>query len=699
MKKWIFTYLLFLFWTALTAQTYRKDEINIEKLIEELFAMQQDDVDFENMYEGLLQVFLNPIHLNKATQEELKSIYILNPFQINSFFEYKAAFGNFISIYELQAVPGFDLQTIYKLLPFVTLEDGSEYGNRPFWKRVVNERDAYFIFRQNRVWETRRGFTPPDTLSNGRLTSRYLGDPNNLYGRFRIQHSKDFSLGFTIDKDPGEQFIWDPDTKRYGFNFFSYHLTVYNQKKWKTITLGDFQAQFGQGLVYGAGFSVGKGAETITTIRRSSIGLRPYTGAMEFGFFRGLGLTYQHKNIDFSLIASHAPRDGNVQIALDTMDREDIFISSLQLSGLHRTPTEINYKDQVRESNLGGNIQYSSPNRQLQLGINSLFTRYNQPFLRNPQIYNQFEFSGQENHIHSGYISYNIQNYFLFGETAISKSGGMGSVLGLMSSLSRTVDLSLLWRKFNRNFHTFYGNSFSENTRPINEEGIYLGLNFRPNIKYNWSIYYDQFKFPWIKFRTYSPSEGYEWLTRFTYRPSKAVLLFFQFREESKARNISEIQNFQSTYQLSQGKKWNYVVNLDYRINDNWSLKSRVMGSRFEFNNQITKGFAISQDLNADFQKWRVSSRFVLFDTDDFDNRQYIYERNVLWAFSIPALQGQGLRYYTLAQYRVSQKLTLWARFSRTIYTDREVIGSGLQSIQGNRQTETIFQLRYQFNR
>ena len=83
MKKWFFTYLLFLFWTALTAQTYRKDEINIEKLIEELFAMQQDDVDFENMYEGLLQVFLNPIHLNKATQEELKSIYILNPFQIN----------------------------------------------------------------------------------------------------------------------------------------------------------------------------------------------------------------------------------------------------------------------------------------------------------------------------------------------------------------------------------------------------------------------------------------------------------------------------------------------------------------------------------------------------------------------------------------------------------------------------------------
>lgn len=581
----------------------------------------------------------------------------------------------------------------------MTITEDEGFSGRSLWERIKSERDGYFILRQHRVWETRRGFTPPDTLSNGRLTSRYLGDPNNLYGRFRIQLSKDFSLGFTVDKDPGEQFIWNPDSKRYGFNFLSYHFTLYNQKHWKAIMLGDFQAQFGQGLVYGAGFSVGKGAETITTVRRSSIGLRPYTGAMEFGFFRGVGASYQNRNLTATIIASHAPRDGRLQIAVDTLEREEILISSLQLSGLHRTPTEIAYKDKIRESNLGGNLQFNHPNKKLQLGFNSLFTKFSQRFQRNPRVYNQFEFSGQENHIHSTYFSYNFQNYFFFGESAISKSGGTGHVVGLMSSLSKAVDLSILWRKFDRDFHSFYGNAFSENTRPINEEGIYIGVNYRPSIKYNWSFYYDQFKFPWLKFRTYAPSEGHEWLSRFTFRPSKAVLLFAQFREESKARNISQLPNAQSTYQLDQGKKWNYVINLDYRINSHWSIKSRVMGSRFHFNHNITTGYAISQDLNADFQKWRISSRFVLFDTNDFDNRQYIYERNVLWAFSIPALQGQGLRYYLLAQYRLSPKLTLWGRFSRTSYTDREQIGSGLQTIMGNRQTETVFQLRYQFNR
>ncbi len=89
---------------------------------------------------------------------------------------------------------------------------------------------------------------PRIPFPGGRLTNRYRGDPNELYARFRIQHARDFSWGFTLDKDAGEEFLWDPPTKRYGFNFFSYHVTLYQKGKWKTIALGDFQAQFGQGF-------------------------------------------------------------------------------------------------------------------------------------------------------------------------------------------------------------------------------------------------------------------------------------------------------------------------------------------------------------------------------------------------------------------------------------------------------------------
>ncbi|UJP64614.1 ComEA family DNA-binding protein [Mongoliitalea daihaiensis] len=698
MKKFWLTLTLLLIQLPAFTQTYRRGEINLENFVEELFAQQKEDQDYEDLYENVLQLLLNPLDLNKASEEDLKSIFILLPHQVRALIAHREKFGKFISIYELQAVEGFDLLLIERLLPFVQVGDENQ-KQVPFWQRVRESRDAYFIFRVARVLETRRGFTPPDTLSNGRLTSRYLGDPNSLYGRFRIQQAKDFSMGFTIDKDAGEQFIWDRSSQRYGFNFVSYHLTLYNRGKFKAITIGDYQLQVGQGLVFGAGFSPGKGAETITTVRRSTIGIRPYTAALEFGFFRGAAITYRKGLVDFTFLASHLPRDGRLTILPDTLEQERTFISSLQTSGLHRTATEISARRQATESNVGANIHYQSLDRKFQGGINTLFTSFSQPFERNWQRYNQFEFRGQENHLHSAYLGYNFQNHYLFGETAISKSGGSGTVLGLMSSLHPQLAFSMVWRKFDRNFHSFYGNAFSESSRPINETGLYMGLNYKANNRWSMSFYYDYFKFPWLRFRVYAPSSGHEWLGRVQYKPSRKILLFAQLREESKARNLRAVDNTSNFYLLDQGTRYNYVVNLDMGINRHFSMKSRVMGSSFHFNQRTTRGFAISQDLNVDYQRWRISSRFALFDTDDFDNRQFLFERNVLWLFSIPALNGQGLRYYLLGQYKLGDRITCWARFARTIFTDRELIGSGLQQIQGNQQTEVVFQVRYQFLR
>ncbi|WP_194774152.1 ComEA family DNA-binding protein [Pararhodonellum marinum] len=684
---------------AAQTQQIRKGDIDMEAFMEELFSQGEMDVDYEDLFESLLQVLLNPIHLNKANEEALQSLYILSPMQVNEILKHRAKFGDFLSIYELQAVPEMDLPTIYKLIPFVTLEDGENKSTTPLLTRILEEKDGYLIARHRRFWEERRGFTPPDTLSGGRISSRYLGDPNDLYVRFRIQHARDFSLGFTLDKDAGEQFIWDPRTKRYGFNFFSYHFTLYNQGKWKAITLGDYQMQFGQGLVFGAGFSVGKGAETITTVRRSSIGLRPFTSAMEFGFFRGVSATYETGRFSTTLMLSDAPRDGNVQLAQDTLSQEEAFISTLLLSGLHRTPTEISYKNQIRERNLGANIHYKSRDRNLQWGINSLFTQFSQPLIRQQRIYNTHEFAGRENHLHSLYFTYNFQNYFFFGESAISQSGGTANILGMMASLNSHINLAVLWRDYEKNFHSFSGNAFAEGSRPINEKGLYLGLQVRPTSKWTWSGYYDRFSFPWMRYRVYRPSSGREWLQRLHFRPNKTINAFVQYRDESKDRNLSASEQVSNTYLLSTGRRRNYVINLDYAISRRWSIKSRVQGSSFGFNGVKTRGYTLLQDINMDLGNWRWSTRFALFDTDDYDNRQFVYEKNVLWAFGFPQYYGQGIRFYFLTQYRVNPKLILYARWARTTYTDRDEIGSGLQQVQGNKLSETTLQVKYQFNR
>jgi hypothetical protein len=679
------------------SQNVPKKEVDIEAFVEELFAMQDEELNYEELYESLLQVYLNPLNLNQVGAETLQSLYILTPIQVNSLLQYRERYGFLVTLYELQAVPEFDLETIYRLLPFVVVDDGEKKANQPFPRRVFSAKNAYFMLRQSRVWEERRGFTPPDTLSNGSLSTRYLGDPNNLYARFRIQHHQDFSVGVTLDKDAGEQFIWERSTKRYGFNFLSYHFALFQKGRWKAVTIGDYQAQFGQGLVFGSGYSPGKGAETVTTVRRSSTGLRPFTSAMEFGFFRGAAATYTSGNFELSALYSYTPRDGNIQSRIDTLENQEDYISSLLQSGYHRTPTEIANKSQVREQNIGGNLAFKNFEGTFHLGINALHTQYSQPFIRNDRIYNGFEFRGKRNFIHSAYFSYNIQNYFFFGEAARSKSSGMGAVVGLMSSLTPEFDLSVLYRRFDRDFHTFYGNAFSEGSRPINETGLYLGFQYRPSRKLYWNGYIDRFYFPWLRFRAYAPSDGYEWLNRLTYSPTRNIKLFIQIREELKDRNV-EPASAGLGYQLAAGKRRNYVASLDLVLNKRWSTRSRVQFSSYDLDHTHTKGFAILQDINGDWGKVRLSARVALFDTEDYENRQYIYEKNVLWAFSIPNYNGQGMRYYLLAQYNINRRLTVWARWARTTFTDRNEIGSGLQAIQGNKYSESTVQLRYEFN-
>ncbi|WP_026966164.1 ComEA family DNA-binding protein [Algoriphagus terrigena] len=687
----ILLFILFPLWTF--SQSPPKTPIDLENFMERLFPVQEEDLDYESIYEVLFQLYLNPIDVNRADAEILQATYLLNPSQISNLIDYRNEFGDLLSIYELQAIPEFDVQTIESLLPFVTIGDSGAKSRR-FWDRVKSEEQAYILFRHQRTWETRKGFTPADTSSTGTISSRYLGDPNTVYLRFRIQHARDFSMGITLDKDAGEPFTWDGKTARYGFNFLSFHFTRYFVGKWKTIALGDFQASFGQGLIFGAGYTLGKGSETVPTVRRSSIGILPYTAAMEFGFFRGIGVTRQFKNWQASLIASHATRDGRISVSLDTLDASEI-ISTLNQSGLHRTSSELATKNQFQESNLGGNVQYSHPSGKFQLGANSLFTQFDRPWIRSAQIYNRFEFAGQSNLVSSLYFNYNWRNFFLFGESAVAQSGGSGTVLGFVSSLSKQVDLSLLWRKYDRDFHSFYASGFAENTRPINEQGLYLGIQIKPDKRWKINAYYDYFKFPWLKYRVYAPSQGYEWLARVSYQPTRNLTAFAQIRQEQKDRNLSDTGESSLPYYVQPVKKLNGLLSLESQLTRDLFLRSRILISRVDIQGDVTHGFMILQDVQYGKDKWRLTGRVALFDTETYDNRLYAFENNVLWTFSIPAFSGQGMRYYLLGQYQIRPKLTAYLRFSRTSYTDRDEISSGLQAIDGSKQTDTALMIRY----
>ncbi|MBC8111780.1 MAG: helix-hairpin-helix domain-containing protein [Verrucomicrobia bacterium] len=687
----LIVFLVFIAFSAKNlAQNYPLKDIDIDAFILDLFNQQDEDINYEDLYEALFQLYTDPLDLNQASRDELGSLFVLSQEQINNLLKHRQENGKMVSIYELQAIEGLDLTTINKLLPFVKVDN--EYADqRPLLKKIWDEPNHYVLLRYGRVFGQRKGFTAAVPDASGDVPQRYQGSPDKLYLRYRVSHPKDYSFGFTTEKDAGEQIVFDNTTT--GFDFWSFHAQIQNRGSWKNITLGDYQLQFGQGLVLSAGFAVGKGSETINTVKRNNLGIRPYSSVLETGYFRGGAATYTWKNFDITTFYANNRRDANLVTQDDTLAEEaEDFVSSLLIAGFHRTPNEIATKNRIREQNIGGNITYQSKNNNLQAGITALYTDYGISLQRQPTVYNQFEFRGRQNLVLGGNFTYIFENINFFGELARSQSGGLGLVSGLVSSLSRTVEMAMLYRRFDKNFHSFYANAFGENTRNINENGWYWGLKYTPFRKLVFSAYYDKFSFPWLKFGVDAPSQGYEYLFRITYKPVKTIALYAQYREENKDKNQPD--NNTNIDFITSALRRNYLLTADFNAQKNFFLRSRVQWSSYHIGSVTTKGFAVIQDVNFAVGKFELSSRFALFDTEDFNNRQYVYEKDVLYAFSIPAYNGQGLRNYFLMQYTLTKKIDCWLRYSQTRLRNAKTIGSGLDEIKGNTLQEIKMQVR-----
>ena len=652
------------------AQTRLRTEINLDEFIQRVFPVQQENINYDDLYESLYQLYQNPLDLNVASAEELASIYVLSQLQINNILEHRQQNGDFLSIYELQAVPNLDVATINRLLPFVEVR--YNFSINDLKNRLTNATEHYLVLRSDQVLEKSKGFED----------GKYLGSPQRLYARYRLSHPKDFQVGFIIEKDAGEKNYLD---------YYTFHFQLRNKGHLKNLVLGDYQAQFGQGLICSAGFALGKGSEAIATTRRSNLGIRPYGSLLEGGYFRGAAATYQLGKIDLTAFYSYTKRDANV----DEIDgeREDYF-SSILTGGYHRTEAELARKNQISEQNIGVNATFQLKNGQI--GATILNTQFDAILQRTPYLYNKFEFSGKHNLIVGTNFTYSWQNFNFFGEAAHSSSGGVGAIGGFIASLSRQVEWAVNIRSYDKNFHSFYANAFGENSRTINEKGIYMGLKFTPMKGLIFSAFYDRFQFPWLKYLVDSPSIGFDYLLRMTYQPNKKMLFYTQYHEEHKGKNLPN--NMTVSDVVVNTLRQSVLVNFEYSINRTFKSQTRVQMNTFRYASRSTSnGYVFMQDIEGSIKRLQLKGRIAFFSTDDYDSRIYAYENDVLYAVSLPAYYGKGFRTYLIARYGINRNLDLWLRFARTQLNNATSIGSGTDQINAPHKSDLKAQVRYRF--
>ncbi|TVQ14172.1 MAG: helix-hairpin-helix domain-containing protein [Bacteroidetes bacterium] len=666
------------------------DEEEFHQRIESLIEESDEEIDASELIEELEMLRQRPLNLNAASAEDLRRIFFLTDIQINNLILHRQRFGNLISMMELQTIDGFTSEVIEQISPYVMVDEA--VARRVFRMRDIFERgNSQYFLRYHRLFEEQRGFSPiePEELE-ANPNARYLGSPYRLYSRYRFTYYNNISIGVTAEKDPGEEFF--RGSQPYGFDFYSAHFYMRDVGSIKSLALGDYQVQFGQGLTLWSGLAFGKSSEAVN-VKKNGLGLRPYTSVDENNFMRGAGTTLRLGELEFTAFYSSKYRDANV-LEVDTISQEALVITSLQQTGLHRTPRELENKNSVQETFMGSNLTWRRSN--FHVGVTGYYMELGAEFRRNLSFYNQFDLNQRTNWATGLDYNYIYRNFNIFGEIATSESGGYAILNGVMMSLDPRLSMSIVHRKFSPDYQSLLSVAFSENTRVNNENGLYIGINSRLSRQWSINAYADHFSFPWMKFRTYTPSMGYDYLAQVNYRPERRIEMYARYRIKNKPLNSPEIGTIRF---LDDVVRQNIRLHISYPVSPSFTLKNRAEWVDFRHGSNKQQGFLIYQDVSyRNFASpWAITARYAIFDTDGFDARIYAYENDVLYAFSFPFYSDKGHRAYIVARYRVNRNIDLQARIAQTIYTNRHEIGSGLDLIESNSRTEIKAQMRVRF--
>jgi hypothetical protein len=664
------------------SQVSTESQPDFSGIMEIILSVEGDNADPEQVIESLRQLSENPLNINTASKEDLGSLLFLSTAEIDSLLAYRLKHNNFLSLEELYYVEGLSPETAGLLQPFLTVEQVSVKGKPGIKNLLVNSKKS-FVTRYSRQIEKPEGYDSSTGAKNN-----YLGGPGQYMMRFRITVPDNFSAGFTAEKDKGEPLLWAPSRNFYGFDHYSGHIALMNRGIIKNLTLGDYKILFGQGLVLGNGFYFGKSSEPIASVRSRAPGIRPYSGSGESGFFRGAASEIRFGRFSVTSFISYKKVDSRTDNETISEHTQTV-IRSFSTSGLHRTISEIENRKNTTEFTTGYHLEYKNAKQNFSAASSGIYTKYSLVYQENPVYYNQFDFYGQDQLTMGLDYNYYHRKFNVFGEAAVSGKQGLGLTQGIIGNLSKNIETAVHLRYYGPSFHSFYGNPFRESSSVGNESGIYWGIRILPVRNIIINAYLDVFRFPWLRYNLKSPSAGNEILLKIAFNPGKNFELYGQgIRKIMDAASPGVYSGISGTIP---GIKQQFRIQFSWNPGNHLQIRSRIQLSTYKISIHQSSGMAACQDLGWKFKYGSFQSRFLWFRTDDYLNRQFVFEPGVLYDYQVPSYYGKGVRVYLMTDLKATRYLHFRASAGRTIYGDVNQIGTGTEMIPGNHRTD--FQL------
>ena len=659
-----------------------------EDIIEQLATTNDEESSFqwENLMEDLADLKEHPLNINIATKEQLERFPFLSSQIVENILYYIYKYGPMLSAKELMMVEGMDRRTARYLQLFVTFKQPEKEEDKFDIKRVFKYAKQEFSTRVDIPLYTRSGYQSyTSEYIKENPNKRYLGPSVYHNFRYSFRYSDKVYVGLTAEKDAGEPFF--AGTNKKGYDYYSPYIYVRDIGRIRALALGNYRLNYGYGLVMNTDFSMGKTA-TLSTLGNKAQGIKKHSSTDEYNYFQGIAGSYRMgKRWTADAFYSYRQMDGTV---------DGRFITSLKKDGYHRIPRDIEKKNAFTNQLIGSNIHYNG--KYFEAGLTSVYNVFNGVLKTTERAYNKYYPRGRD--FFNVGVNYKLfwKKLILQGETAVDKGGRIATMNMLRYQPEESYQLIVMNRFYDVAYQSLYARSVGEGSSVQNESGLYIGLEASLLHNFKFSAYGDFFYFPFKKYQlSKNGTKGFDGLAQLSYSPGYQLDMFIRYRYKNKHKDFNPDEGKRQIIPYIQ-QKWKYQLN--YSPMDEWVLKTSVDYVHNAFQHQkASQGVLIGQSVGYKLRKLplQLDASMAWFHTDDYASRISMYEKSLLYAFSIPSFYGKGERYAFNLRYEINSHFIFQAKAAWTHYRDREVISSGLEQIDGNVKSDLYMQLRIKF--
>lgn len=634
-----------------------------ELLAETMTAEDMEAADWEDTYDMLCELEQQPMNLNTATREELEALPFLSVRQVEDIMEYLYRYGPMKSMNELRMIKTLD-PTQTELLRYFTFVEDERV--EPGFPRLSD------ILKYGRH-ETMANVRVPLYQRKGDENG-YIGYPYRHWLRYNMSYGDYVKAGFVGSQDAGEPFF--ADKNKAGYDFYSYYLQIRKLGRIDNAVVGKYKLSTGMGLVLNNSFGLGKLA-MLQQLGRNTNTVRPHSSRSQSGFFEGAAATVS-LSAQWRLTAflSYRPLDATLN--------DDGTISTIVTGGYHRTPNEMEKKNNSHATDAGTHIGYRQGG--LHAGATVLYTHLDRQLCPNTKtLYRRYNAQGSNFVNVSADYGYLHPRFALNGETAVNRDGALATINSLSLQAADGMTVMLLQRFFSYRYTALYARTMTEGGHVQNESAIYLGATWKPRPDLQLQAYTDYAYFAWARYQVSQASHAWDNLLSATYSRGTWTLtgryrLHLRQRDNETKTALTDYTEHRGRLSLTQGSaRLTATTQADaVSTGDDW-------------------GYMLSETVGRQWHKLKASAGCGYFNTTGYASRLYVYERSPLYAFSFPAYYGEGMRLMLMVQSAPVSRLTLTAKLGLTRYFDRSTIGTGLQLIDSPMQTDLDLQLRWKF--